>query len=253
MRSVAAQLEEEDARLDAEVQRRSLRPGSGRATSLRSLAETLALFQEPAPVQEAMAAGLCAWTQGQREHFPENIFWDLDYPVACILRQVKGARPEAQAARATEFFDLLLELQRRYGRHSTIRFRYVHDFTYGFDWAKWVGREPGQTGAVGPFDWGFLTYLRRRAIELVSLIERDDRTYPTLVDDRPRNPFSFRRDPEAEQAIFEALAREGELPVETWRVDAEPRWDRPFQQLRVSRAAAQGYLVSEGEPPTSGR
>lgn len=253
MSAVARHLAEEDARLDGEVQRRSLCPEEGRATSLTTLAETLGLFDEPEPVQEAVAAGLCAWTQGQREHFPENIFWDLDYPVACILRQVRGGPPEARAARATRLFDLLLELQRRYGRHSTIRFRYVHDFTYGFDWAKWVGREPAQTGAVGPFDWEFLTYLRRRAIELVSLIERDDRTYPTLVDDRPRNPFSFRRDPEAEQAIFEAMAREGELPVRTWLVDAEPRWDRPFQELRVSRAAAQGYLVSESTPPALGR
>lgn len=244
MTSSLERLREEDRVLDGEVERLTLAPEGTKAACLEEIAERTGLFDLKPHVQQATAQGLCAWTRGQREHFPDNIFWDLDFPVAMIVRQVGALESDTAVERASQIFALLIELQQRYGRHSVIRFRYVHDFTYGLDWAKWVGREPNQTGDVGPFDWKFLQYLRTRAIELLSLIDRDDSKYPTLRDDKPRNPFGFRRDPPAERAILESMAKANKLPVQTWDMTSTPQWDRPYQEFRAEIARALGFGLS---------
>ena len=242
LRQARAALAREDRRLDVEVERRSLAPDRATATPLTEIVDALPLHRVPEDLACAFMAGIVRWTQGQSEHFPENIFWDFDFPLAAMWRGVASLPEPDRLSRVEALFVLLLELQRCYGVHSTIRFRYVHDFTYGLDWAKWVGREPAQDGSVGPFDWCFLRYLERRAEELVALIAADDQKYPTLRDAKPRNPFSFRRDPSAEQAILGALAAAGELPVQAWSRTAVPVWDRPFQDLRVAKARALGLL-----------
>ena len=121
-----------------------------------------------------------------------------------------------------------------------LAFRYLHDFTYGYDWAKWVMRKPEVRLGIRPFDPVFVAYLRRRGEELVALVERDDKKYPKLPDGRSRNPFGFSREPAHEAVLFSDLAARGLLPVRGWDMDAEPVAERPFADLRFDRARQLG-------------
>lgn len=236
-----APLRRVDARIDAHAPaRRSMDPVRGRATPLAVLATRLLEPDDDVETVAAFCDGLARLGEAQLEHFPENIFFDLDYPAAFTLRRARAST--RSSALLDESFSLMAELQRLYGVHTPIRFRYVHDFSYGFDWAKWVRREPSQDGAVGPFAMPFLRYMRQRAHELLDLIERDDAKYPTLRDTRPRNPFPFSREPDAEIALHRELARRDLIPVRAWEVAPTPVWDRPFAKLRVEVAGELGLL-----------
>ena len=235
----------EDARLDGGVRRWTLSPTKERASSLVEIAQALKLADERVSMQLEFARGLAQWTRSQQVNFPENLFWDFDYPAASVLRHARSLSEGADLDYVAAPFGRMVELQQRYGVHTTICFRYVHDFSYGLDWAKWIAREAHQDGSVGPFDWGFLSYLRNRAFELVELIERDDEKYPTLRRGAARNPFPFRRDPASEAQLLAELARRGQLPVCAWDVDASPRFDRPFQALREACAADLGLTIDE--------
>lgn len=196
----------------------------------------------------ALHAGLVALERAQAEAFPENIFGDLDFVAASVLAQARAAN---SVALVQELLERMCGLQVLYGESTPIRFRYVHDFTYGYDWAKWVRREPTRDGSVGPFDLEFLIYMEARGHELLELIAADDRKYPSLKGPEHRNPFVFSREPAAETRLFPELAQRGLLPVETWRLDARPRCDRPFADLRVAVAAELGLLV-EGAARAAG-
>lgn len=217
---------------------RSLAPGRERATPLATLAGVLLDDGDGAELAEAFAHGLGGLGLAQLDAFPGNLFWDLDYVAATALRRARESADSVAVVR--EHFDLMIELQHLYGCRSEINFSYVHDFTYGFDWAKWVGREPAQDGTVGPFDLEFLRYMKRRAHELVELIAADDRKYPRLPEGEARNPFPFSREPEAELRLFPELVRRALIPVQTWRVDAEPDCTRPFYDQRVEVARELG-------------
>lgn len=207
----------------------SLRPGADRARSLVELVQTLGRGRD-AELVAAFGVGLATIVEAQLEHFPETIFWDLDFMAAEILR---GRDAPQIAALCRD----IAALQAQYGRRSVLAFRYVHDFTYGYDWAKWVMQDPAQRGTVRPFDPAFIAYLKVRGAELVELIAHDDDKYPKLPDGRPRNPFGFSREPVHERALFEGLARRDLLPVQTWDVHAQPVADRPFAALREDLAA----------------
>ncbi|MCA9707587.1 MAG: aldo/keto reductase [Myxococcales bacterium] len=160
-------------------------------------------------------------------------------------RNLAIARKVERAMRRVPFLrrqcEQIAALQDLFGQGTAIRFRYVHDFVYGFDWAKWVARDPAARASVGPFEPPFLAFMLERGHQLLQLIaDGRDRKYPPLPDDRPRNPFGFSREPEAEIALHQSLAADGLLPVEAWRVDAQPRWDRPYAELRRQRALALG-------------
>ena len=101
-----------------------------------------------------------------------------------------------------ETTELLVDVQARYGARSAIRFRYVHDFIYGYDWARWVAREPETRTAIGPYDPVFLQRMRHRADELLELIQTNDKNYPQLEQNISRNPFGFSREPGAPKARF---------------------------------------------------
>lgn len=235
-------LRQADARIDrADPRRASLDPDRERASSLLSLGERLLTTRDTPALAQAFCDGLAELAVAQLESFPENLFWDLDFPAAQMLEQARRASDPVAVCR--DLFARTAELQRLYGRETAIRFRYVHDFSYGYDWAKWVGREPTQDGSVGPFDLEFLAYMKRRAHELEALIEADDEKYPRLRDERPRNPFVFSREPQAEFEILRALAKRGSIPVEAWRVDATPDPHRPYADLRVQLATELGWLV----------
>ena len=211
---------------------RTLKPGTCNATSLEQLGQSALLRHDP-DVAQVFAFGLAAIAEAMVDSFPETLFWDLDFMAAEILRQDDPGRIEQLCAD-------LAQLQLQYGRHSVLAFRYIHDFTYGYDWAKWVMREPQERRAVRPFDPAFISYLRKRGEELLLLIERDDDKYPKLPDGRSRNPFGFSREPVHEALLFTDLASQGLLPVRAWDAESEPVAERPFADLRFDRARLLG-------------
>ncbi len=235
IRSILAQA---DAELDdAGVVRHTLAPGRTRARSLVEIAAALAI-ESDAAVAQAWARGLAEVALAMHAAFPDNLLWDLDYLGACLWARASGPDGAVEVADAAA---AIARMQARFGRITTIAFRYVHDFTYGFDWAKWVAKDPSARGQVGPFAPTFVDAMHTRAIELETVIaEGTDAKYPPLPDGRPRNPFGFSREPADELQIFGNLAREGRIPVETWRIDAHPQWDRPYAELRRQTARALG-------------
>jgi hypothetical protein len=218
----------------------SLKPKKKRALSLVELGEVVLEGVDPALLHEQQAS---AWamamshvTRAIVRHFPDNIFVDLDL-VAVALRDVVIA--EGHVA-LEQTIDPLVEIHRLYGKSSRIRFQYVHDFLYGFDWARWVLSEPKERGAIGPFDRRFLQRSVERAHELEALIAKDDATYPAIAPNTFRNPYGFERDPKSERALFLDLAKHNLLPACPTRMSAI--WDAPFTQGRLERAKQLGLL-----------
>ncbi|KIG18043.1 hypothetical protein DB30_01930 [Enhygromyxa salina] len=224
------------------VHRRALAELDG-AVNSGELAQALA-----APVAE----GLCALALAQVEAFPGNLFWDLDLIAAAIVSQARALETAAAISHVQDQFQRMAALQHLYGRATAINFSYVHDFVYGFDWAKWVAREPSLHAEVpGPFSPRFLVYMHARGLELLELIREDDSKYPSLPDDQARNPFEFSREPPAEIALHRELARRDLIPVPTWdangvRRDWSMRWREPFATRRVEVAHELGLLLSSG-------
>jgi len=211
---------------------RTLKPDGCNATSLEQLGRS-ALQQRDPGIADAFTGGLAAIAEAMVDSFPETLFWDLDFMASEILRQ---DHPERIEQLCTE----VAQLQLQYGRHSVLAFRYLHDFIYGYDWAKWVMRAPEERHGVRPFDPAFISYLRKRGEELVTLIEHDDAKYPKLPDGRSRNPFGFSREPSHEALLFSDLAARGLLPIRAWDVESEPVATRPFADLRFDLARQLG-------------
>ncbi len=230
-----AHLDEADASLEQAVGTlETLAENRSRATPLREIVDTMPTLADE--VHEAFVRGIVEIVRAQAEHFPDTIFWDVDAMAHSIATGPAAASPESMTALCKD----IAELQAQYGRHSILAFRYTHDFTYGYDWAKWVRRAPRKRAEIGPFHPTFVRYLRRRGAELVELIENDDEKYPKLPNGKPRNPFGFRREPSDEAALFRDLAERDLLPVRGWLTDGVPRCDRPFAELREARAVALG-------------
>lgn len=186
-----------------------------------------------------LARGIEGVVEAIAVDFPDNIFADLDYLVAELAAEALASSDPSR--HLDEQLRLATELHRSFGQHSPIRFRYVHDFIYGYDWANWVRRSPDERRDHGPFSRRFLTYTERRGRELLDLIAEDDARYHQLRDDETaRNPFGFSREAEAERTLHRDLAARGLIPVPTWRFDARPRYDRDFAALRHERAKALG-------------
>ncbi|MEO0421609.1 MAG: ferrochelatase [Pseudomonadota bacterium] len=221
-----------DAWLDEEVgERASLCPGRREPTSFAALwphlgltpARAAAVYRQTERVVRAIAM-----------HFPDNVFWDLD-----LIIQALADRPSVEAIEAMG--ERFVGLVDGFGIHSSIRFRYVHDFTYGFDWAKWVAKAPEQRAHIGPFDEVFLAYLECRRQELLVLIAKDDAKYGRLRDERPRNPFGFSREPQDERRLHEVLADRGQIPVATWDRRGRAQWGARFAEQRAELAVELGF------------
>lgn len=246
----AARLHAVQAQLEAEAgPLRSLDPQRAAPSSL--VVVHAAALQTLAPrlreaVSPALAKGLCDLALAQLEAFPGNLFWDLDLIAAAILNEAADLAPEPARACVADRFDRMAALQHLYGRNTAINFSYVHDFVYGFDWAKWVAREPSLQAAVpGPFSAIFLDSMLTRGHELLALIAADDGKYPSLPGDEPRNPFPFSRAPKQEIQLHRELARRDLIPAPTWLGDAHARdwgtrWQIDFAQRRVEVAAELG-------------
>ncbi len=244
--SAAASIAAADAAIDrATPQRRSLAPGRPRATPLAQLLRTLA--PPPGELARALASGLAEVALAQLDAFPGNLFWDFDLMAAAVLREAQtSCTSDAQGAElAATRLGQIAGLQHLYGCGTAIRFTYVHDFVYGYDWAKWIARDPPDRREHGPYSATFLAYMDRRGHELLALIAEDDRKYPTLADKEPRNPFPFPRDPASELLLHRTLARRGELPVEAWRLDATPAWNRSYAAIRAERARMLGLSLRQ--------
>ncbi len=225
--------------VDSEIRRRpsgplTLDPAKESARPLTDIVADLADSRQSAH----LAAAAAAVAEAQIRSFPENLFWDFDFYLASIHRHATES-PDyvAHLASVSEITVRLLEL---YGQASTIRFRYVHDFMYGYDWARWVRRDPESRSQVEPFGVEFLRQTERRGRDLLSLIDADDEWYPRLEEDAPRNPFPFSREPRDELALYESLAARGWIPVEAWRQGAVPDASRDFDALREEAASALG-------------
>ncbi len=223
---------------------RTLDPQRTRALAFVDIAEALDLRRREPGLVDALAALATGLVTAVATHFPENIFADY----AAILEACLDEAERSENPRETldETAQILVELQALFGCASPVRFRYVHDFLYGYDWVKWVQRDPGARAAVGPYDMVFLRYMLQRGRELLALIAHNDTTYPQLRDASARNPFRFDRNPPAEIAIHERLAERDEVPVRAYRVRAsgDPcnAWSLPFQDLRVSVAESLGFM-----------
>jgi hypothetical protein len=222
----------------ARAERLTLDPARERARSLQQIGEALLSQTLPLGLAAALADGLAATATAIGAHFPENLLWDLEHLTASVLKESLRSRDPSAHVRAS--FTEIVELHALFGHGTAIRFRYAHDFVYGFDWAKWVRREPITRRSVGPFDLVFLRAMRVRGGELLALIDEGDATYPPLPDERARNPFTFSREPADELALYRDLAARGLLPVRAWTFGDPPIWDRAFAEERAARAVALG-------------
>lgn len=219
---------------------RSLAPDRAEATPLPELGERVLSDDVPEGAAFAFATALCAIVEAQLENFPENVFWDFDYAAERLMTEARAATETASAARRLSAASArIVALEEIFGTKSKIQFRYVHDFMYGFDWARWVQLDPCRASS-GPFDEPFLAYMSGRGREITELIGRHDAKYPELPRGVARNPFGFSREPADEERLHKDLAERGLVPVEAWRMDATPTWNRPFSKLREERARALG-------------
>lgn len=212
----------------------TLDPHRQGASTLAELVERLADAEERAH----LAAAASSVAEAQLECFPENLLWDFDFFLASVHRQAVAA--DDYAARLDESTRVTVGLMRLYGQQSVIQFRYVHDFMYGFDWARWVRREPVARAHVAPFSLDFLKQVEVRGRDILDLIEADDEVYSQIDDDRPRNPFPFSREPEDELRLYRALSERGCIPIEAWRLDARPDATRDFDAIREDAARQLG-------------
>lgn len=218
-------LAETDRRVgDATQPWASLAPDRDRPTSCVALGRQHLPTLSPT-CQEAFSRAISCVVGAILEHFPDNIYGDLD-----LLAAVLAAQPSADAMGARGV--RVAALQEGFGSNSPIRFRYAHDFLFGFDWARWVARDPEHRTAVGPYDPLFLAYLETRRTELLVLIDANDQKYPSLGPSQPRNPFGFSRDPQDERRLHEALAQDALIPVPAWNPRARCAWSRPYSTLR---------------------
>lgn len=171
----------------------------------------------------------------QLRNFPKNIFWDFDFMVSGILRQAL-ADQDGAIAFLDKFAQKMVSLTELFGIQSEIKFRYVHDFIYGFEWARWVQKAPEKRVTVEPFSLTFIDYLLDKSEELTQRIRQGRCPDYKLCAEGFRNPFSFSRAPKDEYLLFTHLAKERLIPVPAWSWNAVPIWNQSFGDLREELA-----------------
>lgn len=214
----------------------TLEPGRTRARLHTELCDRLLLPSDTDALKIAFITGLVETMDAMLVAFPENLLWDLEGLAARQLGQARAA--EDPAVTVAHLWSRIAALQHVFGSQGPIRFRYIHDFVYGFDWAKWVAKDPSQRAHVGPYDAAFVERMHRRGGELLELIAAGDTKYGPLEGSQPRNPFGFSRTPADELALHRRLAEQDALPIRAWESQAKPQWRRPYAQLRDEAAQA---------------
>ena len=209
----------------------SLNPHKSLSTSFAALGNVIFQTTDDLQLIKVFRDILEGIVQSILRNFPENIFWDFDFLVISMLRQAlvseKGA--EYFLKSLDEKIELLMDL---FGNKSEIRFRYLHDFIYGFDWAKWVQKEHKTRKLIEPFSPIFLDYLLSRGQEILQLICSGDCHYNHVSENLYRNPFYFSREPKDEIRLFTYLARQKLIPIAAWDCNVSPVWNKPFHQMR---------------------
>ena len=220
----------------------TLDPQRTHATPLRVLGEHLLASETDPHVIGAFAQTVQTIVEAQLYNFPENIFWDFDCMLATLLAD--GRRwPQGVVDYLRKTSLLMARLQHMFGCHARIRFRYVHDFIYGYDWARWAALDHEHRSRIGPHDMRFLRYVLQRGEQIVRMTFEETTRFPAIAEDQWRNVFVFRRDPEAEMLLLRDLAARDLIPVRAWVTDpptVDPRID--YSSARTERARALGLV-----------
>jgi hypothetical protein len=218
--------------------RASLDPSRAVATPLPVLGARMLGAVPPAVPAAELAGALARVALCQLEHFPQNLFWDLDYLAASMARAAAVA--EEPRGYLWRFAERMEALHAAYGVHSPIRFRYVHDFIYGFDWERWVAADAEHRAGVGPFDLAFLERSQARGGELAQAIAQGDPSYPPQAAGQFRNPFGFSRSPADELRLHRELLGRGLIPVCAFDADARPEYRLGSSRAREALARELG-------------
>ncbi|MEH2061870.1 MAG: hypothetical protein V7K50_06270 [Nostoc sp.] len=213
----------------------SLSPQKTLITSFAELGNLIGEQNTDVQVITSIQQTLESIVRTQLQNFPENIFWDFDFFVSSMLRQAliadEGAVPFLKV-----FGEKMVCLTKMFGNKTEMRFRYVHDFMYGFDWARWVQKEPQNRAHIEPFSLVFFDYLLAKGKELLQRINHGQVISYKLCETGYRNPFTFSREPEDEYRLLTYLAEEQLIPVAAWNWNASPVWNKPFQEMRQQLA-----------------
>lgn len=173
-------------------------------------------------------------------HFPENIFWDFDY-MAQWFASIKSNEE------LKENCQQICLLQKLFGRESLVYFRYSHDFLYGFDWARWITKDPQHNHNSPPYSEKFMSHLEVRSVELSALIQKGDKDYFSNEDKKFRNPFKFDRKPQEETLLFTKLAAENDLPFQPWETNGGVfNWQKDYTAIREKYARDIGIGIQAG-------
>lgn len=170
-------------------------------------------------------------------NFPENIFWDFDFLLYRITYN-SFTSPSFDDS-IILYSERLLKIFDLFGAHSPIKFRYIHDLIYGYDWLKWMLEKRQADEIIDPFGIHFLEYIYQRGLELISLIQKNDDNYPDL-DGVYRNPFLFMRSTEEEIRLHLDLSSSKQIPIEAWSIDAVPKADKNYSLIRLERSKELG-------------
>lgn len=173
-----------------------------------------------------------------QDNFPQNIFYDLDYLFYQILQESKTSEIGFEP-KLNEFQNSLNSIFTIFGIHSSVKFRYIHDFIYGYDWLKWTLEKKGSQEIESPLGEPFLNYITNRGKELENLIEGNDKNYPVL-NEPFRNPFLFVRSTQEEEILHSNLSIDHLIPLEAWNLFAIPKSDKNYSEIRTKRALELG-------------
>jgi|JI8StandDraft_1071087.scaffolds.fasta_scaffold05245_4 hypothetical protein len=217
--------------------RKSLNPKQEFVNPFVQLESSLAQLGLTAKQIDLMADHSFQIIKSAAHHFPENIFWDFDFLIYRL--SANSLLRQTFEKSSAEYCTKLLRIFEIFGAHSPIKFRYIHDFIYGYDWLKWMLEKRKKNEKTDPFDDPFLDYIYSRGLELISLIEKNDADYPEL-DGVFRNPFLFLRSTEEEIELHKNLSVTNQLPIEAWSISAVPRHDKNYSLIRLERSKAMG-------------
>lgn len=225
---------------EQQIKRYSLSPKKTIATNFRDLGIRLLTIATDKSFLIEFCSSFYKINKAQLDHFPQNIFWDTDYLFFSAFKEISIAKNNL--AYLEKYTELMLNLLALFGQHSTIKFRYLHDFTYGFDWAKWIKKDIKTRSNIQPFSLEFLQRMYARGKELELLIEANDKKYHQLGEGQSfRNPFLFIRDPEEEQCLLKQLVSNDFIPVKTWAIAKKPVWQKHYQTERNRLSIQLGF------------
>ncbi len=181
-----------------------------------------------------LEAGIVSITEQILIDFPNNIFWDLDFLFLDLAKTFRNQMQQNETSFDNKI-KRICELFHLFGMHSPIKFRYVHDFIYGYDWYKWIMEKKLGNQNPDPFGFDFLDYIFQRGIELCQLIDENDKKYPNL-EGQFRNPFLFSRNSFDEKKLMETLRDTNDLPILAWDWNSKPKFEKNYSKLRLEVA-----------------